>query len=400
MTLAEPPLFDLAAGRLRCSPRQLGMLADLAREGAGRPPAAALARLQDAGIVDLDGEVVDDLRPVATAAATARAVIRVSRQRLGLVREVQVRSGPDGVLVAPAGDADQVGEVVLVRPADLARTVWRLGHVAPRDRSASQAVDTTADQLLAGVRTGAAAWWDELGPTDAALTRFEVRTDLDGPPVVTTVLDTPEGCWRVEGDGRHVRLVPTRPLEVFADVASWQRAIVGPDGPELGGHVRTGDRTTVVGGLHVHVPVPTMWEDVGPVEGVPLLARQAGAQGFAVNVTLVPVADEAVAGDGSGVPRDVAPGDVAPGDVAPGDVAPREIARRLALDLEGGSVVDAWSLPSGDPVAVVAVQRLVGRGDARAAVTYTCAVGQWPACSAQLLAWVEAVTTGRDGASP
>jgi hypothetical protein len=363
---ADTPSLDLDAGRLRLSARHLGTLADLASQDGAPPDPELLATLTAAGVLAPDGEVVPRLRPLAAAAATGQTVVRVSRLRGDLLREVQVRAGPDGVLVAPVAD-DGVGEVALQEPTALARTLWRLSHLGPRTTRPTATATTTPDALVAGVREGTGRWREELGVTDATLTRLEARTAPEGPVAGLLLLDAPEGCWWAVGEGARVRLVPATPLEVLDVLAGWQRATSGPG---VAGVDEDPDEATpvsvVVGEGEVHVPVPASWTLLDDDPALPLVAHQAPTGTFAVNVTVVP----------TGPPP-----------------SGEDAAARLAEELPGARVIGARSSRDGTIAVVVhagptedllAVQRLVPVGRAGAAATYTCSVGQWPAWGARL----------------
>ena len=370
---ATAPFYDEVGGRLLASPLDLGTMAAIARGDVPGPDRQRLERLTAAGICGVDGEVVEDLRPVAVAAATARAVLRVSRRWGDSVRQVQVRAGNDGVLMAPAGEADEVGDVVLTRPDALARTLWRLGHLGPRDDVARQRLAVPGEELLAGM-SGHAPWRERLDVDDVILTRFEVRTHPDESPTVLSVCDTPRGCWLVEGvtDGDGVELVPTRPRDILGELAAWQRAIVGPDGAPATA-TSTDEREVDLGNLRLTVPVPGRWEDLESSPTVPLACRLVGSEGFAPNLVVV---------------------HPEPDGEDPGGLDPRRDAGELASGLEGGRVVDAWLheelgtmavvVHAGVDEDVVAVQRRLPARFDGVSITATCAVGQWPSWAAPL----------------
>jgi hypothetical protein len=175
-----------------------------------------------------------------------------------------------------------------------------------------------------------------------------------------------------------VTLVPISPLELFAELAGWQRAVVGPDGDEDLPEPPPGMEVVGARGGTLRVPVPSTWEHLDPLDQLPLLARHPSPEGFAANVT-VAVTD-------------------------PPPPTPVDAATELATGLEGGAVVDAWAHPAAGTLAVVVhpgasedlvcVQRRLAEG----AVTYTCALGQWPTWGPQLVAWAQDVAT--EGTAP
>jgi hypothetical protein len=367
----EAPSLDVDAGRLRLSAHHLGALAALATHDVPRPEPELLEALTAAGIVDPDGEVVPRLRPLAVAAASGQVVIRLSRLRGDLLREVQVRAGPDGVLVAPVADGG-VGEVALQEPTALTRTLWRLCHLGPRATPSTATATTTPDELVAGVRQGTARWREELGVSDATLTRLEVRTAPQDPATGLLLLDAPEGCWWAVGEGPRVRLDPTTPLQVLDVLAGWQRATTGPDDPDDDPGETT--RTTVtIGDGEVHVPVPGSWTVLDDDPDLPLAAHQPPAGVFAVNVTVVPTGPPATARDAAAT-------------LADGLRAARVVHARP--DGDGSLAVVLHAGPAED---LVAVQRVVAVGRGAAAVTYTCSVAQWPTWGSRLLQLAERV---------
>lgn len=381
--MTEVPTIDLESRRVLLSRRHLGVMAGLATDGPPSPDREASDALVGAGALDADGEVIPALRPVAAAAASARAIARVSRLRGDVHREAEVRCGPDGVLVVPVDDG-VAAEVVLAEPTAMARTLLRLARVGPRDRPTAEPLELSADALLAGVRARA-SWRDELGLTDAVLTRVELRTQPDDPGPVVTLLDTPMSTWRVEGDGARVRLEPTTPSAVLDILAAWQLAVIGPDTP--------GDLDDATGGLpsdppHVEIhgddrtltlPVPAAWEDLTDAPELPFAAREVASHGFATTVTAVL--------DDAPLPDD-----------------PREGAARIARELDGGVVVAAdpaerghdYVLAHGGPTHdVVSVQRRT----AGLAVTYTAAMTAWPRLGPWLRQLADTVRGG-DAANP
>jgi hypothetical protein len=376
-----PAVYDPAGRRLRLSPRHLGAMADLARDGHPPDPEVA-ATLTAAGVLGEDGEVVEALRPVAAAAATARAVVRVSRLRLDSLREVQVRVGDDGVLLAPAGAPTTAGDIALAPPWALTRLLWRLTHLGPRPTPAAAPLPVDVDDLVSGVREGTGAWRATLGIGDAVLDRLEIRTGPEDPGRRLVVLDTPEGCWSVEGDDATVTLRPVTPRELLGVLAAWQRAVVGPDGddaPADPADEGVEHHTATVGEVPVRLPVPCGWQVLPGTREVPLLARQPEATGFAANLTAAPT--------------------------VPTSQDPIEVGAATAAGLEDGRLVDAWSTPLG-PTAVVlhadaghdivAVQRTLVTERGAVAVTLSCGVAQWPGWGARLLALADGAEVAAD----
>lgn len=380
--MTDAPTIDLEDRRVLLSRRHLAVLAGLATDGPPSPDREARDALAAAGALDADGEAIPALRPVAAAAASAKAIARVSRLRGDVHREVEVRCGPDGVLVVPAADGVSA-EVILAAPTAMARTLLRLAHVGPRDRPSADVLELSADALLAGVR-GPASWRDELGLTDAVLTRLELRTHPEQPGPVVTLLDTPEATWRVEGDGARARLAPFTPTSLLDVLAAWQLAVIGPDSPadvDDAARDQPASEPPVVelhdGGRRCRLPVPADWEHLTDAPALPFCAREVAEQGFATTVTAVV--------DDAPIPSD-----------------PREGAASVARDLDGGVVIAAdaderghvYVLAHGGPTHdVVSVQRRT----AGVAVTYTAGMTAWP----RLGPWLRqlADTVGGDGAA-
>lgn len=217
-------------------------LAPLAGRGAPTSPSSTTAEsaqvdaeLRAAGLLGADGLPVALLEPVAAAAATVRVQLEVARVRGGRARRVLVQWSPGGLLVVPAGPADQVGDVAFQPPDALARTLWRLLHLGPRprppadgDRPPAGPLATT--ELLGAFANGSAPWLSALGAVGASLARVDIRTAA-GPPLVSLALvDSPAGLWEITGDGDEgYRLRAIDPVTVFTVFAARQQTLMDRD---------------------------------------------------------------------------------------------------------------------------------------------------------------------------
>lgn len=363
--------IDPDARRARLHRRHLAVLAAVA---SGEPveDRAAQRELTHAGAFDDAGRLTATLAPLAVAAATAELVVTLVRLRPGDERSVEVRAGPDGVLVAPAEGA---GEVALAPRSALARTLWRLLHLGPRHATQpARCGPLHPEQLVAPFTEGhQPGWLTELGvdPAHAVLDRVDLHTRRDGPTASLAVLDTGDHLWQLtpRGDGR-LHLESVRPLRLFTALAAWQTRLAGGEGPPP----PTDPPATVQMGS-VTVAVPAGWErlDVGPAAGpaatpAAAFAARPPTGRFAVNLTVVPTSIGPAGGD----------------PLAAAAALAAELPGGVAVDAPGGVLVAAHIAGGGDVVSLQ--RRLPGSGGV--AVTYTCAVEQLPSWRAALLGWL------------
>lgn len=224
----DAPWWDARRGRLRLSPRQLGALADLVRDGQADVGDPAARELIVAGLLTDGGVLPAGLRAVAAAAADARGQVAVTRlMRRGAVR-VGVTWGESGVLVMRAAGADELGDVILQPSTCLARSLWRVLQLGPRPSTPDRAtVEVAAAALLAPFARGSARWTRTLRIDAGAmvLNRLDVVADTKRPPATWALLDAGRrGLWKVTSPSLDspFTISPTSPAATYAEIGALQ----------------------------------------------------------------------------------------------------------------------------------------------------------------------------------
>lgn len=226
--MREPPSWDPVRGRLRLSPRQLGVLGGRSPASQADAETSSAQQLRAAGLLDGVGESPPMLRAVAAAAAGTQAQIAVTRVAHATAVRVGISWGESGMLVMRAAGADEVTDIVLQPPAHLARTVWRVLQLGPRPSAVDRReVEIGIDALLAPFAGRATGWTDtlQLDPAAIVLDRLDVVADALRSPASWAILDGgTAGLWHVTGANRPglITLAPTSPAAAYAAIAALQ----------------------------------------------------------------------------------------------------------------------------------------------------------------------------------
>lgn len=307
MTAPPPPLDPATPGqplgpdptttRLRLSETHLHALDAIVHGEA--VPVKLQGRLVDAGLVDTDGTMADDVAAMAHTAAHPSSVLTMQRAGGGASSRTAVRSGIHGLLVAPVHpDQDEVRDIAFRPVISLARTLLSLLSWQPVEPALTEPVETTFDAVseLAGASDPSTTdLGARLAITHCVLYRIVVTEGLRAGNAIVVINLGPLGWVKVRRHADNAVMVPLSGDRLLAHLASVQAGFVHTavtgDGPATPSPDHTKEDRAVrqvdLDEVGVALDVPGNWEavEVGAPEVV-FAARQASAEWFRVNLTV------------------------------------------------------------------------------------------------------------------